>query len=539
MKRILSAALLVVMLSTGVPARADYNIGSYCCNAGSGKPFSIDVRNTDIFDVISLIATASGANIVLDGSAKHDSVTLRLQNVSLEQALSTIMDAYGYASHRSGSIITIGPSIAMTRRYGASSTGSRGGGETSRAFTLGHASAQELRDQLERTLPDGTFVIADAKLNRLVVKGSPSAIASAAQVIKQLDQTTLVESGYRNAEFIPLKWLAPNEAIARTRQNFEAGSNVRLIEDARQGGVLVVGDRDAIDLEKLLLSKLDQPGFQVAFDIKVIDLTPLNDQTNLGFLINGGGIGVGAGSGNLSQIKNGQSVVQSGAQTPTTQPSVFTGHGFQLNGALNTLIQRGEATLLATPRVTVSAGQDASLIVGQSSPILAPVNSTTGAQNFTTVDTGTVVKLSVPQMSENVATVKMHLEYSAIAGFVSTFPQIDKRAIDTTETLTDDESIVVAGLYQDFDTNTLTKLPFLGDVPIIGQVFRNRQRTGRRDEIAFIITPHIVRGSLLPILVPAGIPAAATKVGPPVDAPKAPVTPHAVFAKPQTMKVGM
>jgi len=175
-----------------------------------------------------------------------------------------------------------------------------------------------------------------------------------------------------------------------------------------------------------------------------------------------------------------------------------------VNGSLNLLIQRGQAQVLARPHVTGANSQESDLIIGQTSPILAPVNSTNGTQNFTTVDTGVVVRLT-PMVAANAASVKMHLEYSAISGYVSTFPQIQKRSLDTVESLSDDESIIVGGLYQDVSAETLTKLPFLGDLPLFGPIFRNRQKSKERDQIAFIITPHIVRGSLLAAPVPADL----------------------------------
>ena len=58
----------------------------------------------------------------------------------------------------------------------------------------------------------------------------------------------------------------------------------------------------------------------------------------------------------------------------------------------------------------------------------------------------------------------------------------------------DGETIVLGGLFQDVDSTTITKLPFLGDLPVLGGVFRNRERTHTKDEVVFFITPRILGG---------------------------------------------
>jgi type IV pilus assembly protein PilQ len=77
-------------------------------------------------------------------------------------------------------------------------------------------------------------------------------------------------------------------------------------------------------------------------------------------------------------------------------------------------------------------------------------------------------------------------------GFNNAFPIVANRRVDSTLRVRDGETIVLGGLFSDIDSDTVTKLPFLGDIPILGSVFRNRQRSHTHDEVVFYITPHIL-----------------------------------------------
>jgi hypothetical protein len=86
-------------------------------SAAGPARLSIDARDSDLGDVIRLLAMQSGTNLIPDGSIKPVRVTLRLRDVSFGDALATIAQAYGLQTHRDGRIIIIGDAAAMNRRY--------------------------------------------------------------------------------------------------------------------------------------------------------------------------------------------------------------------------------------------------------------------------------------------------------------------------------------------------------------------------------------------------------------------------------------
>ena len=66
---------------------------------------------------------------------------------------------------------------------------------------------------------------------------------------------------------------------------------------------------------------------------------------------------------------------------------------------------------------------------------------------------------------------------------------------DIVDRVRDNETIVLGGLLRDIDSETVTKVPYLGDIPVFGQLFRNRDHTHEKDEVVFLITPHVLTGN--------------------------------------------
>jgi type II secretory pathway component GspD/PulD (secretin) len=92
----------------------------------------------------------------------------------------------------------------------------------------------------------------------------------------------------------------------------------------------------------------------------------------------------------------------------------------------------------------------------------------------------------------------MHPEYSAIQGFVGGYPVIANRRVDSTLRVRNNETIVLGGLMREIDSQTLTKLPGLANIPVIGKIFENKERTHQRDEVIFLITPHVIYPNTTP-----------------------------------------
>jgi type II secretory pathway component GspD/PulD (secretin) len=391
MKRFLSTALAAVLFSTlgaspfAAPASAQ------------GERFTLEARDVDLADVIRLLGARSGRNVVADGSVKPQRVTLRLKDVTFDEALSTLLTAYGLQTHRDGRITFVGDTVSMNRRFPGEA--SAGGATATESIPLRNLRASEAVKSLRAAVPDGTLLAEDRR-NAVVVSGSA-----------------------------------------------EVHATVRA-----------------------LLHDLDAPGRQVMIEVRVADVQPVNDTTNVGVQFGG----TGYGSGALGQF-----------------PYALTKGAVVVNAQIDALVQRGRASILAQPRIATLNNREASLLIGEQYPVVT-VNQQTGFPSVQTIDVGVRLRLTPTIGADGSITAEFHPEYSQIIGFNNNFPIVANRKVDATLRVRDGETIVLGGLFQDVDSETITKFPILGDLPVLGAFFRNRQTTHNKDEVVFFITPHVL-----------------------------------------------
>jgi len=356
----------------------------------AGTPISINARDTDLGDVIGLIARQSGLNIVADASVKPRRITFRLRNVDADVALATLAQAYDLQTHRDGNIVFVGDATAMNRRYG---------GTNSTSIALRNAKPSDAVKELKGTLPEASMV-ADDRSNSVVVTGNAELLATA----------------------------------------------------------------------RALVSSVDQPGQQVMFEVRVTDVKPVDDTTNVGIQFGGPGFGAGA----VAQF-----------------PFALTKSTIAINAQINALVQNGHAQILATPRIATLNNHEATLLVGETYPVVT-VNQQTGFPNVSNINVGVQLRVTPTIGDDGVITAEIHPEYSEIIGFNASFPIIANRKVDATLRVRDGETIVLGGLFQDTSSETISKLPFLSNVPIFGAFFRNKATSRQRDEVVFFITPHLL-----------------------------------------------
>jgi type II secretory pathway component GspD/PulD (secretin) len=356
----------------------------------AGTPISINARDTDLGDVIGLIARQSGLNIVADASVKPRRITFRLRNVDADVALATLAQAYDLQTHRDGNIVFVGDATAMNRRYG---------GSNSTSIALRNAKPSDAVKELQGTLPEASMV-ADDRSNSVVVTGNAELLATA----------------------------------------------------------------------RALVSSVDQPGQQVMFEVRVTDVKPVDDTTNVGIQFGGPGFGAGA----VAQF-----------------PFALTKSTIAINAQINALVQNGHAQILATPRIATLNNREATLLVGETYPVVT-VNQQTGFPTVSNINVGVQLRVTPTIGADGVITAELHPEYSEIIGFNASFPIIANRKVDATLRVRDGETIVLGGLFQDTSSETISKLPFLSSVPILGAFFRNKATSRQRDEVVFFITPHLL-----------------------------------------------
>jgi type II secretory pathway component GspD/PulD (secretin) len=243
------------------------------------------------------------------------------------------------------------------------------------------------------------------------------------------------------------------------------------VADDAQNAIVVSGNEEVQHTAAQFLHSMDVPSPQVLFEVRVADIEPQNDQSD---------VGIQFGGYDLS----GQPI--SGAAT-----YAFARNSIAINARLNSLVSEGHAQILATPKLVTLNNKEADLLIGQTYPVVY-YDARLGGQQVQFVDIGVKLRLTPTIGPDGSVTAEMHPEYSAIQGFVGGYPVIANRKVDSTLRVKDDQTIVLGGLLRDIDSQTVTKIPFLADIPLFGKIFQNRERTRTRDEVVFLITPHVI-----------------------------------------------
>lgn len=261
--------------------------------------------------------------------------------------------------------------------------------------------------------------------------------------------------------------------------------------DARTDTLLVTGTPDIIQSARNFLALSDIPAPQVMFEVKVIDITRTNDTDNtgvnytgssaLGFLENP----LGAPPGTTFTVPATQYLGQPIPLQPFTRNELF------IQAQLNYLITHNEAQLLADPRVSALDNMPATILVGQTYPIVY-YDPRAGQFQAQFVDIGVKMNLTPVINTDGYITTTLNTERSVITGFVQQFPILNKRSATSTLRVKDGETIVLGGMIDDEMTKSISKIPLLGDIPVFGVLFKNINTTKLHNEVVFLITPHII-----------------------------------------------
>lgn len=406
---------------------------------------------------------------------------------------------------------------------------------------LKHASASELVRILNSLNPGGAGagkgatkkikLAADDRTNSVLVTGDRSARLRMRATISYLD--TPLEDGSGNTHVIYLKY-AKAENLAKiltglkeegkkakaTRvkaapQKVTTGSvisqNAIIQADEETNALIITADPNTVKNLKAVIRQLDIRRAQVLIEAIIAEITVTNDkEVGVGLAIDGanrdsGALPVGvsnfAGIGDILAATIGGGTVES---VPSGLSFALGGEGASgvRYGALLRALQTDQNTnILSTPNIVTLDNEEAELIVGQNLPFVTGSFTGTGSTDpnnpFQTIerqDVGLTLKVT-PQINEG-DTVQLVIEQetsSVIPGTVELGIATRKRSIKTNVLVDDGGILILGGLIQEEVTDTESKVPLLGDIPIIGFLFRSESTTKSKANLMVFLRPSILR----------------------------------------------
>lgn len=183
---------------------------------------------------------------------------------------------------------------------------------------------------------------------------------------------------------------------------------------------------------------------------------------------------------------------------------IHLGHGYQstFQATLNALITSGKAKILATPRIITIPGKEASIFIGDHIPVLTEKTEdgdTTTSTEY--VDAGIKLAYTPIVSNDGYITAVVHTEVSTptLISELRNY-KITSRTADTHVRMRNGETLIIGGLINEEEQETLRKIPFISNLPILGELFKDRSKTKNKTEVMMILTPHITEAGESPAI---------------------------------------
>lgn len=277
-------------------------------------------------------------------------------------------------------------------------------------------------------------------------------------------------------------YTAPQQAAPEDRPLGQAVDKSIAI-DRRLNAIWLRGSPQQIARLKAQIALIDVPVDSVILETQFVELTEQGAKAvGFDFTNANGQIGVGT-------VQYGQ-YVPFGLDPERVQPS------FNLQAALYAQIQKGEGRIVSRPRIAAQSGSTAKIITGDALPILTAItlSGVNGvSQQVQYVNVGVTLQIAPRVSPDGYVTSHIYGVVSSVTGFSQGYPTISQREAETSASVRDGETFVIGGLTQENALSTKNKVPVLGDVPLLGQLFRNQRSTRSKTELYIVITPRIVR----------------------------------------------
>lgn len=275
-------------------------------------------------------------------------------------------------------------------------------------------------------------------------------------------------------------------------------SNGRAQADVRTNSLIVTDISTKLDVITEIMKKLDTKTAQVNIEAKLVDIKyDSEDALGIRWDVEGGGPTRPAGS---DIYPPGGGMVFRGTVAPPNSATSTSGIlQFGMAGstnfwlALNALIRNNEANLLANPRITTLDNKTASIQISQAFTYISATDLQTGKPTYASVDAG-VTLIVTPQINRNdYVTLSVQPTVSNVV-VTGPPPIVDSRSANTTVLVKDGETLVIGGMIREDETVSITKVPFFGDIPLIGGLlFTSKDTVKIKRDLVVFMTPHIIK----------------------------------------------
>ncbi len=406
----------------------------------TGKLLDVNALNTDISVLLRTLAEQSGENIVI-GQGVNSKVTAQLIQLPLTEILAHLTRSNGLAWTRTDNAYVVTKQEAVKPVDPPKPVPPE---ITSAVWQCKYATQTELMNMIQKLFPD------------LLVSSGPTQAAPA------LDSTASAVTG---------------SAVA------SAQADITSSDVLRPGLLVMKGSRDSVEQAITLLKTIDIRRPQVVIEVVVSELgSEASRELGLTWGWNTISLKEAPAKGGIKFGK-------------------FTRDGMNFEAVLSAMETDGRAKLLAKPSLAVVDGGHGSILIGDR--IMFPKligYSQYGTPIYDKEEEKVGIYLQVAPVitDDGYITMTVYPQVSVVKSYLKTqagdYPQISTRETKTTVRLKESERLAIGGLIRDDEISTITKIPLLGDLPILKNLFRHKSTHTQRDEIVIFLTPKILPG---------------------------------------------
>jgi len=429
----------------------------------TGERLTLNFQDIAVRAVLQLLADASGQNIVVSDTV-NGSVTLRLQNVPWDQALAVILQNKGLGQRREGNVIIVAPQEELASREKADLAAQNSVQQLeplrSEYLQINYAKAADLatlvKTQSNSLLSKRGNVAVDDRTNTLLLQDTPENLEQINRLVARLD--------------IPVRQVEIEARVVLVNDDFERQLGARLgITDVAANGAkgLVTTTGTAAGADSILGSAItNDQSTGTPFPVSV---PTAGNRYNINLPVSNpaGSIAVGILSG---------------------------GHLIDLE--LSAAQAETEAKVVSSPRVITANQKQATIMQGVEIPYQQSASSGATSISFKNA----VLQLQVtPQITpDNRIILDLDVRDDEVGRVIVesggvNVPAIDTREVTTQVLVNDGQTVVLGGILTTNARDAQTKVPWLGDIPVLGHLFKSTDRTNNKDELLIFVTPKIVR----------------------------------------------
>ena len=464
------------------------------------------LRDAPVREVLSLLARSANLNVVYaggeDGGNEDETgptISLDLENQPVQEVFNSVLLISGLDANRRGNIIYVGEQLPAAAR-----------------------------NLVSRTL----------RLNQVTAENAALYLASQGATGKRL--TTEVEEiiDPETGRVVQRRETSPELSDLDGGSEDETGTQALMLRglqvstDGRLNAITLVGEPRKVEVATAFLTQLDARRRQVAVNVKVIDVNLLNQDTanasfsfgvdDTQFLQDRGSAAINFGGENPG-LNDSFTFRPEGADNARTTTTIVEGNATIVEerveipepsdlpdrflALLESKVTSGNAKILTDPTLTVQEGQQATVKLVQEivKSISSEIDGDSGSRTVTPIigEAGLVVTVNVEQIDDNgfvslsvspsISSIGATQSFDSGGGAENTISLLSEREISSgLVRLRDGQTLILSGIIQDQERTTISKVPLLGDIPLLGSLFRSSEKANERAEVIVLLTPEII-----------------------------------------------